>query len=122
MNHTNKVGITSKALFYRNDGTGRDTYIKKFNGGLLSQNRLHDYKINHEKPKHGYENFTIGKVVYGQSLPPKIENNVTHYISDGSGRDSYVKINEGGRATNWQWREEVNHKFCAALRSYSPIV
>lgn len=30
-----------KVPYYRSDGTGRDTYIRDHNGGLLSKDRIH---------------------------------------------------------------------------------
>ena len=30
-----------KVVYYRSDGTGRDTYIRDHNGGLLTKDRIH---------------------------------------------------------------------------------
>lgn len=35
------VAPLGKIPYYRSDGTGRDTYIRDHNGGLLSKDRLH---------------------------------------------------------------------------------
>lgn len=38
-------------------------------------------------------------------MPPKSENKVVNYHSDGSGRDHYICINNGGRSdTSYHWR------------------
>jgi hypothetical protein len=39
---TNRVRPTvGSVVYYRTDGTGRDSYIKNINGGLLSHDRIH---------------------------------------------------------------------------------
>lgn len=30
-----------KVVYYRSDGTGRDSYIRDHNGGLLTKDRIH---------------------------------------------------------------------------------
>ena len=35
-NHSKGLGAAGKTLYYKTDGTGRDTYIKANNGGLSS--------------------------------------------------------------------------------------
>lgn len=39
-NHFKKVSIEPKFLYYKPDGTGRDTYIDKFNGGLFNSDLI----------------------------------------------------------------------------------
>jgi hypothetical protein len=36
------VRINPKAKHYHNDGTGRDTYISEINGGILSNDKIHE--------------------------------------------------------------------------------
>ena len=36
MNLGKSVPVTSKSVYYRCDGTGRDNYIRVINGGLLT--------------------------------------------------------------------------------------
>ena len=38
------VPISGNIIYYRTDGTGRDTYIHTMNGGLLSHDRIHHLK------------------------------------------------------------------------------
>ncbi len=40
-----------------------------------------------------------------------MENKLTHYQSDGTGRDVYIKFNEGGRSFNYDWKSSVDHMF-----------
>lgn len=47
-----------KVPYYRSDGTGRDTYIRDHNGGLLSQDRIH--KLKQFKPP-AQRKFSFGK-------------------------------------------------------------
>ncbi|KAL4442873.1 hypothetical protein ABPG74_010762 [Tetrahymena malaccensis] len=113
------VPVTSKTLFYQTDGTGRDSYIKVINGGLLPQDRLHELK---PKPVSSVERMEFQKKKYHRTLPPKSENKVVNYYSDGSGRDHYICINSGGRMdTSYHWRNQVDFKFNSSLRQYEKI-
>jgi hypothetical protein len=38
------VPVEGNVVYYRTDGTGRDSYIKNINGGLLSHDRIHQLK------------------------------------------------------------------------------
>jgi hypothetical protein len=38
------VPVEGKVVYYKPDGTGRDTYIKNDNGGLLSHDAVHALK------------------------------------------------------------------------------
>ena len=52
-----------KVAYYRSDGTGRDTYIRNHNGGLLSKDRLHalnQFVLPKEK------RMAFGKTVYNR--------------------------------------------------------
>ena len=48
MQTSRAVPPEGKVPYYRSDGTGRDTYIRDHNGGLLSKDRLHS--LNQFKP------------------------------------------------------------------------
>ena len=42
---TNKVvPVAGNVVYYKTDGTGRDSYIHNINGGLLSHDRIHHLK------------------------------------------------------------------------------
>lgn len=49
MQTSRAVPPEGKVPYYRSDGTGRDTYIREHNGGLLSKDRLHS--LNQIKPQ-----------------------------------------------------------------------
>lgn len=38
------VPVEGSVVYYKTDGTGRDSYIKNINGGLLSHDRMHQLK------------------------------------------------------------------------------
>jgi hypothetical protein len=38
------VPVQGNVVYYKNDGTGRDSYIQNHNGGLLSYDRIHHLK------------------------------------------------------------------------------
>jgi hypothetical protein len=38
-----------KVVYYRSDGSGRDTYIRDHNGGLLTKDKIH--KLTQFKPQ-----------------------------------------------------------------------
>lgn len=48
MNTNRAVPLDGRVVYYRSDGTGRDTYIRNSNGGLLGKDHLH--KIAQDKP------------------------------------------------------------------------
>ncbi|EGR30150.1 hypothetical protein IMG5_140290 [Ichthyophthirius multifiliis] len=91
-----KVKYEGKPFYYWSDGTGRDTYILQNNGGLLCQQLLGQLEKKGEK-KPDYIQMQFGSKRRFKSTLPTVENQVTHYRSDGSGRDLYISCNEGGR-------------------------
>ena len=97
MKFKNTTNVEAKSFYYWSDGSGRDTYILRNNAGLLSPNKLHEIDIKTKKPKPRYHTMSMGSSTYHLPMPPAPENRVTHYHSDGSGRDNYILINEGGR-------------------------
>lgn len=63
MNINRAIPPEGKIVYYRPDGTGRDTYIKEINGGLLSKNRIHSLK-QFKPPKE--RNFSFSKTQYNR--------------------------------------------------------
>jgi hypothetical protein len=106
-----------KVVYYRSDGSGRDTYIRDHNGGLLTKDKIHkltQFKAPVERNfsfstkkynKHPYEYNTGGS------------NKFVHYVSDGSGRDFYVASTEGGNSNPFRWRNETELYFRNTLRN-----
>lgn len=84
------VSPEGKVVFYRSDGTGRDSYIRNHNGGLLTKDKIHAMclpKVAHDKK------FSFAKTKYGRhpyEYKNGSPNKFVHYVSDGSGRDYYV--------------------------------
>lgn len=52
-----------RVVYYRSDGTGRDTYIRDHNGGLLSKDRIHKMK-QFKAPKE--KNLVFSQTKYGK--------------------------------------------------------
>lgn len=59
--NTAKVRYDGKPLFYHSDGTGRDSYIVRNNGGLLSQAMLRNLECKWER-KADYIPMKLGTV------------------------------------------------------------
>jgi hypothetical protein len=96
-----------KVAYYRSDGTGRDTYIRDHNGGLLTKDYIHkavQFKPPKEK-KLSFSQTKYGKHPYEYNKGGS--NKFVHYVSDGSGRDFYVGSNEGGNSTTHRWRNQT---------------
>ena len=80
-----------KFSFYRSDGCGRDTYILYNNGGTIVPRKSMSLERGSDKhPKH--------RTKHGMIKPSNSNDwpKVSFYHPDGSGRDSYIKQNEGG--------------------------
>ena len=52
-----------KVVYYRSDGTGRDTYIRNHNGGLLTKDFIHK-AVQFKPPRE--RNLTFSKTKYGK--------------------------------------------------------
>lgn len=115
------VAPEGRVVYYRSDGTGRDTYIRDYNGGLLSKDRVHkltQFKVPQERK------FTFSQTKYGKhpyDYNTGGSNKFVHYISDGSGRDFYVGLTEGGNSHPHSWRNQTEHYFRNTLRSNQPL-
>ena len=101
------VPSLAKAILYKTNGSGRDTYIKNNNGGMTV-----DYKpynpgeLGSFSPRRKY-------VEPMPTLPGKM----VYYRSDGTGRDSYIMSSSGGFHTavkGQMWQKQ----FMAGLRDY----
>lgn len=72
----------SKVSHYLSDGTGRDTYINNFNGGMWKENQ---YQLN--RPESG----TFMRENRYASPAPRINSKINRYRTDGTGRDGYIR-------------------------------
>ena len=82
----------SKFAFYRSDGQGRDTYILYNNGGTVIPRRFASSVDNLTKK------YKVANTKHGHIKPSNTNTwaKVSFYRPDGSGRDTYIKDNEGG--------------------------
>lgn len=81
--------MRDRGTTYHNDGTGRDTYVELDNGGF---NKAYS-PIKWQKPGTLHNAYLHRQKV---NPMPVLHSKPFHYPVDGSGRDKYVKINEGG--------------------------
>lgn len=51
MRTNRSVPMLGKTVYYQSDGSGRDSYIKNINGGLLSHDRIHQLHNIISKPR-----------------------------------------------------------------------
>jgi hypothetical protein len=81
--------IPAKYVNYFGDGNGRDSYIVCSNGGLAPHRNILNKA---ERP--GFLYSLKARVRHQSSSVHKVPS--FDYISDGSGRDSYILQNSGG--------------------------
>jgi hypothetical protein len=119
---TNRAVVPEgKVIYYRSDGTGRDSYIRDHNGGLLTKDRIH--KLVQFRPARE-RNFTFSHAKYGKhpyEYNTGAANKFVHYVSDGSGRDFYVGSTEGGNSNPHCWRNETDFYFKNTLRGHAKL-
>jgi hypothetical protein len=96
---------------YHANGTGRDSYIKVSSGGF--------YKPYAPVAAAPVGSFTMKKVP-NASPSPVIHAKPHHYRSDGSGRDLYIGINEGGLANSGSF-VKADARFIGSLRQSQKI-
>lgn len=121
MNTNRAVALDGKVVYYRSDGTGRDTYIRNHNGGLMGKDHLHMLTKN-EPPKD--KRMCFAKTIYSRNPAPNqfgTTNRFHHYHSDGTGRDYYVKSTDGGNSHPFRWRNQSDFQFKSSLRERDPL-
>lgn len=74
--------------YYKSDGRGRDTYILYNNGGFMNPQKMYIIK---KKYTLAASNLRTCKPINSNYRSKK-----NNYNPDGSGRDTYIKYNEGG--------------------------
>ena len=95
-----------KTLYYKTNGTGRDLYIACDSGG----NFKFDEKLGSRPNTAGYR--------IRPQTPSSIAGKSIHYQADGTGRDSYIKVSDGG-LHSFPYRGQT--KFSQSLRSYEKL-
>ncbi|KAL4426906.1 hypothetical protein ABPG74_012906 [Tetrahymena malaccensis] len=112
-----KVRYDGKAIIYKSDGTGRDTYITRNNGGLMSQQMLKDMECKEKKPD--FVRIRLGSSYGNRKSLPTLGEKFVHYHSDGTGRDSYIGWNNGGRTNVYNKQSNTEINFRTTLRTYT---
>ena len=101
--------VNAKSMFYQSNGTGRDSYIIHDNGGAYAPH----FKMQRENRQ---TTVTVGNKPqrpFSAGGDPKS----LRYHSNGTGRDSYVTIGDGGlHVVNLPG--EHNRSFVNELRTY----
>jgi hypothetical protein len=106
--------IAGKTRIYNTDGTGRDTYIGFDNGGNTAK----------YAPAQAWRKGEMSQTAGGGFGFPKQQSTATknvHYHSDGTGRDSYIHVDQGGYMSNFA-AKAVNDRYVANLRTYDTSV
>jgi len=80
--------VRGKTLFYKPDGTGRDTYILRDSGGLIQATRT---EAKHDPGSYNRRSFSAPR-----SAAPRMDGKTVYYRTDGTGRDTYIASNVGG--------------------------
>lgn len=82
--------VRTNIVLYRSKGEGRDSYIIHNNGGFWKEETspINTREIFYHKPINIFHSTN--------KIPP-----ICSYHSDGSGRDKYVSINNGGLSKNY---------------------
>ena len=97
---------TSKAVYYRQNGEGRDTYISSNNGGLnvpREPNLIEIGTFHSKQPR--------------RDIAPTIAPKTVYYTSDGNGRDSYICRDAGGLVAYGAAKDVYTGRFVRDLRS-----
>ena len=98
--------IQPKTLYYKTDGTGRDLYIACDSGGHFQSNP----KLGSRPKSAGFQLRPV--------TPTTIGTKSVHYVPDGTGRDSYIKVSDGGLHCLTYRGPDV---FASNLRSYKQL-
>jgi len=106
--------MRDRGIIYQPNGSGRDTYIYNDAGGFnhmkQPRSQFHPATMNLPDLSHA-KKFQASKNPYIHSKP-------IMYPQDGSGRDSYVKITNGGLSDMTRKNREFRQAFKANLRQY----
>lgn len=97
---------------YKNDGTGRDTYITYDNGGL----HMPVSKLGSGHSSQSNLPFLSKYYVRAKQSPPPMHPKAVNYRHDGTGRDGYIVAESLGPKQVDDFRQAFNQ----SLRSYEP--
>ena len=91
---------------YKTNGTGRDLYIACNNGGFSVMNGPR------VQPKPGA---FLPKLAHRRGRTTTIDSKSVNYRTDGTGRDSYINLGNGGFFNSGK-KMEYREKFKSSLR------
>lgn len=107
MNRQAYSSVTPKTLYYHSNGSGRDVYITYDNGGSFFPNGA--------VPR--------SSSMRNLALRPKSAGSISakslRYVPDGSGRDGYIKVTDGG--LHFPGPRPLA-EFKSSLRAYQPLM
>ncbi|KAM3134949.1 hypothetical protein pb186bvf_012949 [Paramecium bursaria] len=109
------IQLNGKIKNYHNDGSGRDTYVSTNNGGQTSD-RLETNQVKTNYVKMHF--LTASSKNVKKNVPPQLPIKTGKYWGDGSGRDYFVIVNDGGQSNPFYWWDHPDIKFAKDLRSY----
>ena len=90
MNKFGYSGLTPKSTYYRDNGTGRDSYIRFNNGGMYV-------------PTVARSEYPCSQFRGKRSATPNVTNSsnkIVRYKNNGGGRDAYIYSTHGGFETD----------------------
>lgn len=103
--------MRDRGIHYQINGTGRDTYIFNDNGGFAH--------MKEPRPQFHPAGFLPGGdhfKRFAKEKHPHLHSKPIKYNQDGTGRDTYVKCNDGGLSTSKTHFVEYREAFKASLR------
>lgn len=115
--HDRKDMQRDRGIIYQPDGSGRDTYVYNDDGGF---NKM-------KEPRAQFHPATLllpnldHKKKYERFKKPYIHSKPVQYKCDGTGRDTYVRVTNGGLNMQTQRVREYRQAFRNSLRGYQPI-
>ena len=82
--------VKTNIVLYKSDGEGRDAYIIHNNGGFWKEETspINTREISYKKYNNIFRSLN--------RIPP-----ICSYHNDGTGRDKYVSVNNGGLSKNY---------------------
>jgi len=110
--------MRDRGIIYQPNGSGRDTYIYNDSGGFNRikepRQQFHPGSVALGLPGLDYKKFFL------KEKHPHIHSKPIQYPEDGSGRDYYIKVNNGGLSQTSK-NNEYRMAFKNSLRNYNQI-
>ena len=87
MDRSPTLSQAAKTIFYNSNGSGRDSYIVANHGGLVAS------QVRNIQPEKGTMDT---REIHIKTSKPYLHSKPVSYLSDGTGRDSYIVRPNGG--------------------------